>query len=178
MRRSAFRLVPHSGAVGALLLMAHPQRWAAMKTLLLSCTVATLLTGCFLNLKGESCAGRSVSVQFPATQADKVAPRVSGAEVQGALAVVDGVLVSHGFTKFQPAPSAEYRDSFLAEEQARGVLAYYYDGRCTVSFKDNTLRVGFAERFRTHSSDAVKDVCEALQNELTKRYGADYVKGP
>ena len=31
MRRSAFRLVPHSGAVDALLLMAHPQRWPRMR---------------------------------------------------------------------------------------------------------------------------------------------------
>jgi hypothetical protein len=150
-----------------------------MKTLLLYFTFAALLTGCFLNLKGESCAGRSVSVRLPArTREDQIALPVKGAEVQRALAVVDEVLVSHGFTKFQPSPPAEYRDSFFAEEQARGVLAYYYDGRCTVSFKDNTLRIGFAERFRTHSSAEVKDVCQALQSELTKRYGADHVEGP
>ena len=118
-------------------------------------------------------------MRLPApTREEQVAPPVSGAEVQGALAVVDEVLVSHGFRKFQPSPPAEYRDSFFSQEQARGVLGYYYDGHCTLSFKDNTVRVGFAERFRTHSSTAVKGVCEALRSELTKRYGADHVTGP
>jgi uncharacterized BrkB/YihY/UPF0761 family membrane protein len=32
MRRSAFRLVSHSGVVSALPLMAHPQRWASRVT--------------------------------------------------------------------------------------------------------------------------------------------------
>jgi hypothetical protein len=155
-------------------------RWAPMKTLLVCCTLATLLTGCLLiNLTGESWANRSVSVQLAApSREDSIVIPVNGAEVQGALALVDEVLVSHGFTKFQPSPPAEYQRSFVAEEQTRGVLAYYYDGHCRVSFKDNTLHIGFVECGRTHSSAAVKAVCDVLRSELTKRYGADHVKGP
>ena len=48
MRRSAFRFIPHSNALVALLLMAHPWRWARMRRteFALVALVGALFSGC------------------------------------------------------------------------------------------------------------------------------------
>ena len=135
------------------------------KTLIaLGCVVLLLLTGCVF---GDPTAVRSVSLNFQVPEGQsKVSLSVSDTQVQEALKLIDGVLVSRGF----------HRDlhPLAAEDQARGIIAFY--GICGVSLRENRLTVGFLEFHAQRSSVHVRKTCNLLKDKLSSRYGADRVK--
>jgi len=134
--------------------VAKPDRWAAMRRFATTMLLVLPLSGCFF---GDPIATRTVSLKLPAG--------ATGTDTQPALTIIDGVLVSHGFTN---------NPSVLApEDKTQGLIAFY--GVCTVSSNDNRLGVNFVEKYQRHSSAVVKRMCRELKDKLSTRYGAENV---
>ena len=130
----------------------------------LVCVFLLLTTGCFF---GDTFAHRTVSLSLPVSQQQtNMKLSVNDVEVQEALKLIDGVLVSSGYVR-DPSPLA-------AEDQARGIVAFY--GVCGVGLKDNSLDISFVEAHKRRISAPVRKVIEQLKDKLSSCYGAERVK--
>jgi hypothetical protein len=95
----------------------------------------------------------------------KVSLSVSDTEVQEALKLIDGVLVSAGYVRDANPPASS--------EQG---LIVSYGLFCSVYLKDNKLDVGFLDYRARSSSARTRKTCNLLKDKLTSRYGAGAVK--
>jgi hypothetical protein len=118
-----------------------------------------LVAGCYL---GDPSARRTVSLNFRVPEGQTLS--VTNTEVQEALKLIDGVLVSAG----------NVRDANPPAPNEQGIIATY--GICNVLLKDNTLSTVFFEFHVRRSSEHVRNTCNLLKHKLSNRYGADRVK--
>jgi hypothetical protein len=123
-------------------------------------------------------ASRTVSLNFPAAHGqDKVSLTVSNTQVQEALKVIDGVLVSRGFVR-DPNLPGEGDPSFIASYSTYTGAGLRPIGGPSIYFKDNRLDVVVVEGSNLNSpvSTATKKICKSLRKELISRYGAERVR--
>jgi len=122
-----------------------------------------LVAGCF----GDAVARRTVSLKFLGQAGQtNVSLSVNDAQVQEALRLVEGVMVSAGYVRDTRPPAPE--------DQAHGFIASY--GVCAVYLQGNRLDVNFVELMQRHSSKAVRKTCGLLKDKLSTRYGSERVK--
>ena len=135
-----------------------------MRAIALFCILSLAVTGCLLE---DSFAHKTVSLSLPKpAQPSKTSFSADDPQVQEAMKLIDGVLVSRGYVCVTNA--------LAPEDRARGVIAFY--GVCGVGLKDDRLEVGFGEEHRRHLSAPVQEVIAQLKDRLSSRYGAQNVR--
>lgn len=130
--------------------------------MVLSCLL--LLGGC---VHGDHVAHRRITLTYPnsANRGD-AAVLTSGADSE-ALEIIESVFRSNGID--------HDASELAAEDRVRGVVALY--GPCGVTVIDQNVTVGCVERNRERLSPDVAAAMQALQEQLTARYGSVEVHG-
>jgi hypothetical protein len=134
--------------------------------LTLSCLLFLFLGGCTI---GDPSAAKIVSLKLQVSEGQHKVVSVGDAEVQKALKLVDGVLVSSGLTRV-PGNETPNPDGTIVRYQGPPTRG------CGISLRNNKLEIVFLEFGRRRSTEPVRKIIHLLGEELEKNYGADRVK--
>lgn len=137
------------------------------RSFILSLFFLLLVPGCHL---GDHGVVSIVSFNLaPTAGQTRVTLSVNDSQVQEALGVIDGVLVSKGLQQI-PTPPAGHSDGAIRHYKGPPTRG------CNISIRDQRLLVVFLEFGERQSSEPVKRICSSLKEELDRRYGSQRVR--